>query len=309
MNNLLDNVLSQKYRPQILDDLILDPNIKTKFIELISKKDIPNLLFWSNPGSGKTTLAKIIVKAIGCQYIYINAAEERGIDTIRDKVIRFAQICSIDGGFKVVILDEASEITVTAMDALKNVMEETKHVRFILTANCINKLTSAIRSRCEDYNLVPPFDDCVKRCVSIIKAENIKLDPESKDRLIPLIKSCYPDMRRTIGSIQKYTINGVLTIPKIVESYDLVEKIFYKIRNSPSIVELRRFIIENELEFNNDYYVILRGLFDYICNKSDLDGDKKRTMLIIISDYMYRHINVLDKEINTFSCLLQISRV
>ncbi len=178
-----DKIWVEKYRPAKLDDIILDErtlNIVKEF-----KNEIPNLLFVGNPGTGKTTLARVIVNDIlGCNYLYINASDESGIDTIRHNITNFAQTKSFDGGVKVVILDEADGLTPQAQAALRNTMETfAKYCRFILTANYKHKIIPALQSRCQALDIKPVIELAVKRCYYILKNEKVKISDEQKKKL------------------------------------------------------------------------------------------------------------------------------
>ena len=164
--NDFNSLWCEKYRPKKLEDFV----ITEKNLEIIesfkNKKQIPNLLFLGTPGIGKTTLAKIIVNSIlQCQYLYINASDENGIDTIRTKVTGFAQTKSFDGNLKTIILDECDGLTMDGQRALRNTMEELSgFTRFILTANYRYKIIPALQSRCQSIDLTPPHDLVIKRC-------------------------------------------------------------------------------------------------------------------------------------------------
>ena len=150
----------EKYRPKTLEDFICTEANKDIIASFKNKEEIPNLLFTGTPGLGKTTLAKIIVNDIlGCQYLYINASDENGIDTIRTKVTSFAQTKSIDGKIKVIILDEADGLSIDAQRVLRNTMEEFARItRFILTANYKYRVIPALQSRCQSLELTPPLE-------------------------------------------------------------------------------------------------------------------------------------------------------
>ena len=215
---MFNNLYVEKYRPQTLSDLVLSDGNR-KYFESITD-EIPNLLFVGTPGLGKTTLARILVNnVLDCQYLYINASDENGIDTIRSKVVGFSQTKSLDGKHKVVILDEADGITIDGQRALRNTMEEySSMTRFILTANYKHKIIPAIQSRTQFFDLAPPFDDVVKRVVDIVKEEGIKVEKDDKVNLVGLIKQGYPDIRKILNSIQKANINGKFTIDHKVGS-------------------------------------------------------------------------------------------
>jgi len=305
----LDDVWVEKFRPGTLDEMILDSETLEFFKEKLKDGKIPHILFVSAPGSGKTSLAKIIVKELGSSYRYINASDERGIDVIREKVINFAQTKSFDGGLKIVILDEMDGLTPDAQRALRNTMEEyINNVRFILTANYKNRIIGAIRSRTQIFQIVPPFDGCVKRVVEIIKTEGVKVSAEQKERLIALIKFIYPDLRSTINCVQQYTINGVLRIPEKLSQIMFPSKVFSLISDNKSANEIRKYVIENELEFNSDYLLLLKGLFEHIFEQ-DIPEDKKRNSMLTVGRYMESHQQVMDFEINAFCCIIQLLQI
>lgn len=308
MNSYYNNLWVEKYRPKTLDDILLDEDLKNHFKNI--QDDIPNLLFYGSPGTGKSTLAKIIVNNIlKCQYLYINASDENGIDTIRNKVINFAQTRSLDSNKKVVILEEADGLTGESLRILRNVMEEyVDTTRFILTANYLNKIIEPIRSRCMLFKLQTNIVNCVSRCVDILKKENIKVDIEfTKAKFIEFVTDRYPDLRRIINDLQRYSASGELLIPEDNELLDLTGYIIKGLSVSGiSSLEIRKKVIESEKSFNNDYQDLLKKLFDYVYKSTYLSDKLKKSYLIDIGEHLYRDNFVLDHEINFFCCILAI---
>ena len=304
---MFKNLWVESYRPKTLDDLVLTNEELSFFLSLKEEKEIPNLLFAGSPGTGKTSLAKIIVNDIlKCQYLYINASDENGIDTIRSKVIGFSQTRSFDGGIKVVLLDEADSISLEGSKALRNVIEEySENTRFIFTCNYLFKIIPALQSRCQIFSLVPPLDKTIGRVVSILKHEKIEVPECEKPRLIELIRSGYPDLRRIINDIQKHSYTGTLRI-KECTTRNVAEKVIQRLIGKTSTMELRKFVIESEQDFSGDYLQLLREMFEIVFYSKELESNKS-DLLLIISEAIYRDSFVIDKEINWFSCCLKIN--
>ena len=279
-----------------------------KFFSSI-KDEIPNLLFVGTPGIGKTTIAKIIVQDIlKCQYLYINASDENGIDTIRSKVSGFSQTKSIDGALKVVILDEADGITIDGQRALRNTMEEySAFTRFILTANYKHKIIPAIQSRTQYFDLSPDIHSVVNRVLLILKKEKITIPSTEQVNLVRIIKDNFPDIRKIINTIQKYSISGTFEIKEKLQKNEIVNKIHSSIVDKKTL-DLRRYLIENENEFQGDYGNLLKQYLNFIYS-SNINDEQKKSSVIIISEYLYRDAFVVDKEINAFACICQLEKV
>lgn len=299
----------EKYRPTTLDDIVLSKEDRIFFEALRDKQEIPHLLYAGTAGVGKTSLAHILIKdVLKCDYLYINASDENGIDTIRGKIVGFAQTKSFDGKIKVILLDEADSITMEGMKALRNTMEEySSTCRFQLTCNYLHRIINPIQSRCQIINIIPPIEGVVQRISSILKKENIAVKPEQKPLLLEHVRKNLPDVRRIINDVQMFSVTGTLDIRDNDCSgfaSDIVEKLLSK----DDVTKLRKEIIEGEKFFSSDYRHLMKLIFEELF-KSELNYDLKGDLLLAAADSMESDAYVVDKEINFFAALLRMSRL
>lgn len=301
---MIDHIWTEKYRPQKLDDLCISDNIR----ETIKGfgENMPNLLFCGIQGTGKTTLARILVQDIlKCDYLYINASDESGVDTIRNKVTGFSQTKSIDGNIKVVILDEADFLSGASQAALRNLMESySKSTRFILTGNYKHKIIPALQSRCQNLDILPSLKDSVGRCLTILNLEKVDTTKEQRQEVVSLVKQYFPDLRKCINELQKHCIGGVLSINVKVNNSELCNIIYGGITSKKSLIT-RKYLIENDGLFNSDWDQLLVDLLNHIFALS-IEDTKKKAMIITIADHLDKATRVNDKEINFFACLLNL---
>jgi len=298
----ISDIWCEKYRPSTLSEIVLNKNTRNYFNTVQKEKNIPNVLFVGKPGIGKTSLAKIIVKDIlKCQYLYINASDENGIDTIRTKVLNFAQTKSLFGQIKVIILDECDGLSIDAQKALRNSIEEYHDLtRFVLTANYKHKIIPALQSRCQVFDISYDKNDYITKLISIVKAEKVKIN---KNDFTNITDNCYPDFRKGINALQKYCLSDgdADTVFNSVEFFDgLLDLLQHK-----KYTLIRKHIINNEAIFNNDYDELFKHLFDYMY-VTEIDQEKKRDCLITVSKYFYQNSQCIDQEINFYSCILDL---
>jgi DNA polymerase III delta prime subunit len=307
---MFENLLVEKYRPKLLGDLVLSKKNRQYFEMVRVKKEIPHILFSGDRGIGKSTLAMIIVnELLDCQYLYINASNENGVDTIRSKITNFAQTLSLDGKLKVIILDECDFLTEQAQGALRHIIEKyAESTRFIATCNYVSMLIPPIRSRFLEFDLTPPHDMLSERIIHIIKSEKITVSAEQLPILGKVIKTNYPDMRKMIGEIQKSSFTGALDLDDRQDNTKIASRLFEMMTNKTSEVKLREFIVASEIEFGCDYHRLLKNMFEVVF-KADIIVDKRAPLMLVIANKLVEHQTVLDKEINFFACVLEMLEV
>lgn len=290
------SVWAEKYRSQKPSEFISTPEIISKVEGYILKNDIPHLLLAGQVGSGKTTLAKLLVKNLDCDYIFINASDENGVDTIRDKVKSFASSASFRP-LKVIILDEADYLTTAAQATLRNIIETfSKTTRFIFTCNYFERIIEPIHSRCTRLNLIPPVKSVIAgRIGEILDNEKIKWD--AKD-VVDIINKLYPDIRSIINKVQESSASGELVLPKSLSlryQQDILALLKTKKQRKDIWKEIRQIIADNDVREFEELY---RRLYEFY-----LEDPEK---IIIIGEWQYKHSLVPDKEINFASCVLKL---
>ena len=293
------SLLVEKYRPVNLDNYVGNDHIKKSIKQYLGQNDIQNLIFYGPAGTGKTTLAKLIVKNLDCEHLYINASDERGIETIRDKVSGFASTASFKS-LKVVILDEADFLTIQAQASLRNVIETfSRTTRFILTCNYVERIIDPLQSRCQTLKIVPPTKtDVAKHIAWIMEEEGTTYD--IKDLKI-IVNQFYPDLRKCLNTIQLSTQDNKLKIDKsILVSSNYMSEVISELSGKKSWKGIRQIIADANVQ---DFEELYRYLYD---NASEFAPGKEGMVAYQINEYSYQSNFRIDKEINCMALINQL---
>ena len=299
MANTDHSLLVEKYRPSVLKNYVGNENIKKSIAKYLDQNDIQNLIFYGPAGTGKTTLAKIIVANLDCDHLYINASDERGIETIRDKVQGFASVASFKP-LKVVILDEADFLTIQAQASLRNIIETfSRTTRFIMTCNFVERIIDPLQSRCHVLKIVPPTKKDVARHLAwVLDQEKIRYEMQD---LVPLINQYYPDLRKCINTIQLSTIDNDLKLDQsILVSSNYIDKVINELSNKANFKTVRQIIADANVD---DFDELFKSLYE---KANEYLPGKEGTATILINEHQYKSNFRIDKEINIMSLIQQI---
>jgi replication factor C small subunit len=287
-------IWTEKYRPDTLEGYVGNDALKEKLQQYIETQDIPHLLFYGTAGTGKTTAAKILVKNIDCDYMFINASDERGIDTVRDKIKGFASTIGFKP-LKIVVLDEADFLGREAQPALRNMMEAySATTRFILTANYIERIIDPLVSRTQVYKLTPPSKkEAAVRLSEILKNENVEYE---KQTIAQIVHAYYPDIRKIINTAQLQTRDGTLRVSvEELIGQDFKLKVVDTLMSSMSMKEkvnqIRQFVADQQIQ---DFIELYQILYEHV---EDYAPNKVPESIIAIAEGLYRDGQVADKEI------------
>jgi len=292
----------EKYRPTDLSTYIGNEHLKSKVGIYLENEDVPHLLLYGRAGTGKTTLAKIITSNIDCDYLYINASDENNVDNVRTKIKNFASSVGFKS-IKVIILDEADFLTPNAQAALRNLMETfSKHTRFILTCNYVERIIDPIQSRCQSFKVVPPSKkEVAQQLVGILDKEGCvyKLND-----LALVVNAGYPDIRRVINSAQRQIVEGKLKIDvgSVIQN-DYKIQLLDKLSSGAKFNDIRQLIADNSI---SDYSDLYRLLYDEV---GTYGKGKEAECILIIAESQYQDVNVVDKEINFMSTIIKLKRI
>jgi len=300
----VDNSLwVEKWRPVRMEDYVGNAHLKSKIEGYLETGDVPHLLLHGRAGTGKTTLAKLIVKSVDCDYMVINASDENNVDTVRNKVKNFASSMGFKK-WKIVILDEFDYMSPNAQAILRNLMETfSQHCRFILTCNYVEKVIDPIQSRCQSFQIVPPTKKDVAIQISkILGAEGVEFEPKD---LVPIIDAGYPDIRKIINTCQLNSNKGKLQ----VDTQNLLEN-DYKIKvldilkskddKRNKYTNMRQTIIDSRVTDFSELFTLLYEKVD------EFAPSNTANVIIALSEGQSRHFNAIDKEIPMAATLIEI---
>ena len=292
----------EKYRPSNLGTYIGNEHLKSKVSIYLESGDLPHLLLFGKAGTGKTTLAKLLVKNIECDYLYINASDENSVDTVRNKVRQFASTVGFKD-LKIIILDECDYITPNAQAALRNLMETfSKHCRFILTCNYVERIIDPIQSRCQIFEIIPPSKvEVAQRLNQVLEEEEINY--ELQDLKI-LIDSNYPDIRRTINSAQRNVVNLQLKLDTnsiIQNDYKLKLLEILKTQDKKNAFKnIRQLVADSQIR---DFADLFRLLYDEV---DSYGKGHVAECILVIAKYELSDSQVVDKEINAMAMVIEL---
>ena len=297
----------EEYRPKTIDDCILPQSLKTLFTSFIEKGELSNLLFSGTAGIGKTTVAKALCEQLNCDWIMINGSEEGGIDVLRNKIKNFASTVSLSGGKKVVILDEADYLNPqSTQPALRGFIEEFhKNCRFILTCNFKNRIIEPLHSRFSNIEFRIANKDKPKlasklfeRATYILKEQNVDFEEKV---LAELIKKHFPDFRKLINELQRYSVAGTIDAGILVNVSDENLKTLVSHLKGKEFGDMRKWVVNN---IDNDPVKVFRKIYDSMYE--NLQPETIPHAVLIIADYQYKSAFVADQEINLVACLTEL---
>ena len=297
----------EHYRPQTIDDCILPASLKTLFQSFIDKGEISNMLFSGTPGVGKTTVAKALCEQMNCDWIMINGSEEGGIDVLRNKIKNFASTVSLSGGKKVVILDEADYLNPqSTQPALRGFVEEFhKNCRFILTCNFKNRIIEPLHSRFSNIEFrISPKEKgklatkLFERATYILSEQKIEYEEAV---VAELIKKHFPDFRKLINELQRYSVSGAIDAGVLVNISDENLKSLTGHLKAKEFGDMRKWVVNN---LDNDPVKIFRKIYDSL--NTTLQPETIPHAILIIADYQYKSAFVADQEINLVACLTEL---
>ena len=295
----------EKYRPQTIDECILPQSLKDTFNKIIEASELPNMLFTGSAGLGKTTVAKALCNMLDLDYIVINGSEEGNIDTLRGKIKQFASTVSLQGGYKVVILDEADYLNPqSTQPALRGFIEEfANNCRFILTCNFKNRIIEPLHSRCGVYEFnggskQTLCQEFMARCQTILDSENISYDNKA---IAELIMKHFPDWRRVLNELQRYSLSGTIDLGVLDNISDSNYNDLFAHLKTKDFKKMRTWVVNN---IDIDAAAIFRSIYDRMSDK--VSPASIPQLVLILADYQYKNAFVADHELNVVACLTEV---
>ena len=295
----MSSILYEKYKPQVVDDLVLPEDFKTKFKKYIKSGSVPNIaLLSSTPGTGKSSSAYVLLKELDCEALWINASLERNIDLIRGKVMNFASQVSFDDKLKVVVFDEFDNLSKDAQLSLRGFLDSySDNCRFIITGNYKEKIITPLLNRLEifDFNtfdkkqMVKPIFEKLR---FILDSENIDYDPKS---LVPVINTFYPSIRQMIGSLQKFSNTGKFEVTSNLDGLDVFDKVMITVKNHDFNEMIEKVNLLNAPD----------SMYSYLYKNMSMFKNQPNA-LILIAKYQHMSESVRDKNLNLSACLSEI---
>ena len=297
----------EKYRPSTIQDCILPVELEATFTKLLKSGECQNMLFYGGAGIGKTSVAKAVCNDFGADYILINCSEDGTIDTLRTKIRSFASSVSLGGGPKVIILDEFDYSNAQSIQpALRGAIEEfAKNCRFIITCNYKNRIISPIHSRFTNINFSIPAEEkpklaikMLKRLEYILKEEGITYD---KEVLAKLIYKFFPDFRRILNELQRYSLGGHIDIGILTNLQDVSVDDLMKYMKSKRFSDVRKWVVEN---MDNSFSDVFRSIYDGL--STNLVPSSIPRAIVILAEYQHKAAFVADHEINMCACMVEL---
>jgi DNA polymerase III delta prime subunit len=297
----------EKYRPRTIADCILPNSLKETFTSIVSSGELPNMMFSGTAGVGKTTVARALCNELDLDHIVINGSEEGNIDTLRGKIKQFASTVSLHGSYKVVILDEADYLNPqSTQPALRGFIEEfSDNCRFILTCNFKNRIIEPLHSRCSVYDFSIPAAQkpkiaatFFKRLQNILATESIDYEPQA---LAGLVEKYFPDWRRVLNEVQRYSISGKIDAGALVDLGEERVNVLIKSLKEKNFKTMRKWVVDN---IDVEPQAIFRMVYDNMTEKADPNSIPQ--IVLILADYQYKNAFVADHELNMVACMTEL---